>query len=79
MVIKVDHRDANGVYDFALWTFAGMGTDGEANLNFRVPNDELAAWSLQLGDAITFEWTNPDSGNMRWSLDVGLVDAENVR
>ncbi len=32
-----------------------------------------SAWSFQSGDKLRIKWTNPDSGNMTWGLEVGLA------
>jgi len=77
MSLKLDHRNTNGLYDSVLWTFADMGTDTNADLQFRIAAEELYAWTFYRGDVLCFEWTNPDDGVMFWGLDVGLVDASN--
>ena len=35
--------------------------------------DLPSPWTLQSGDAFRLAWTNPDSGNMTWGLEVGLA------
>jgi hypothetical protein len=32
-----------------------------------------SAWTFQAGDKVWIKWTNPDSGNMTWGLEVGLA------
>lgn len=76
--LKLDHVEENGIYDFLLKSWDTMGTSGtgfKADLNFRLAADELYLWSYPRDSILVFEWTNPDSGNIRWALEVGLVDA----
>ncbi len=61
-------------YDAKLFTVtqAGVGRD----VNLRMGGEEMAdpsAWTFQAGDAVWVQWTNPDSGNMTWGLEVGLA------
>lgn len=75
MIISLDSV-RGGAYDSHLFTIskAGVGRD----VNFRVGNDETAdpsAWTLQPGDAIRVQWTNPSPGNITWGLEVGLAMA----
>lgn len=76
--LKLDHVEQNGIYDFLLKSWDTMGTSGtgfKADLNFRLAADELYLWSYPRDSILVFEWTNPDSGNIRWALELGLVDA----
>jgi len=76
MTLKVDHCDPTQQYDFSLRDWATMGASGGNAWTFsRVPADELFHWVFPSEAILVFEWTNPDAGNMRWSLEVGLVDA----
>lgn len=75
MTLKLDHCDPTGHYDFALRDWPTMGTSGIAWVFSRVPADELFHWKINKGGILVFEWTNPDAGNMRWSLEIGLADA----
>ena len=34
---------------------------------------EPSAWTFQTGDSIRIDWTSPDSGNITWGIEVGLV------
>lgn len=45
----------------------------------RVTREGREAWSFMRGDELVFVWTNPDSGNLTWFLEIGLVrlDAHN--
>ena len=61
-------------YDTRLFTMTQAGVDHDVQL--RIAADELAepsAWVFQPADAIRVQWANPDSGQMTWGLEVGLV------
>jgi hypothetical protein len=76
MTLSVDST-AGSVYDATLYTIRFAGS--RADVNFRLRRDETAlpsAWSLQPGDAIRINWTNPDPGNTTWGLEVGLAPAQ---
>lgn len=78
MSLKVDHCDESAVYDFTLKTFPNLGTAGtgyQANVNFRIPADELYLWIVGQDGVLVTEWVNPDPGNIRWALEVGLAYA----
>ncbi len=76
MVINVD-SDRDSSYDTALYTIEGAGTDG-IDVNFRVPEVELMHWVFQAGDRLVLTWTNPDSGNMIWGAEVGLIKVTDI-
>lgn len=59
-------------WDVRLFTSAGRGVG--ADVNFRVPVDELhnGAWTFSARDALTFNWTNPDVGEIAFGLVVGI-------
>ncbi len=79
LVVRVDHRRGPS-FDFHHVKFEKMGTDNNERLAYRVPEDDLfhhvylrdAPTNKQ--DVIVLTWTNPDSGNMRWAIEVGLID-----
>lgn len=67
---------AGTAYDTRLFTItkAGVGRD----LNLRIPSDqttEPAPWTFQAGDSVRVQWSNPDTGNITWGLEVGLAIA----
>ncbi len=68
---------ANGAtYDTDLYSITSAGTGSD--VNFRISAQESAepsAWTFQSGDALRVQWTNPDSGNITWGLEVGLAIA----
>ena len=73
MAISVDSGVAPD-YDTRLFTMTQAGTGQD--VNFRISADEVnepSPWTFQPGDAVRIQWTNPDSGNMSWGLEVGLV------
>lgn len=77
MVISSDSV-AGSAYDTELFTILTAGVKAGTivrDVNMRLTADEIAssAWSFQSGDAVKIAWTNPDSGNMTWSLEVGLA------
>ncbi len=61
-------------YDTKLFTITQAGVGRDVNLRL---DDEAAvdpsAWTFQSGDKVWIQWTNPDSGNMTWGLEVGLA------
>ena len=76
LTLKIDHHDESGLFDFdeaAPW--ASMGADATADLDWRVPVEEYPRYVYQERDVLVFDWTNPDAGNMRWMIEVGLADA----
>lgn len=80
MKLKVDSKFGQ-FFDTTLWTFRDVGrtaADGDADRNFRIPADELMHWVFGPDDALVFEWTNPDSGNIHWGLEVGFVNVETM-
>ena len=73
LVISVDSA-LGAAHDTRLFTMVAVGT-GE-DVNFRITAEESAepsAWTLQPGDQLRAAWTNPDSGNMTWGLEIGLA------
>ena len=72
---KISVDSAKGsAYDTRLFTITQAGTDKDVHL--RITDGEPAdpsPWTFQDGDKIRIEWTNPDSGNMTWGLEVGLA------
>ncbi|MDO8632060.1 MAG: hypothetical protein Q7R41_16375 [Phycisphaerales bacterium] len=75
IVLSLDSMQGSA-YDAKLFTItrAGVGND----VNFRIPADESldpSPWTFQVGDAVRIQWTNPDSGNITWGLEVGLAMA----
>jgi hypothetical protein len=61
-------------YDTKLFTITQAGVDKDVNL--RLGDEEAvdpSAWTFQAGDRVWIKWTNPDSGNMAWGLEVGLA------
>ncbi len=61
-------------YDTKLFTITQAGASKDVNL--RLGDEEVvdpSAWTFQPGDKVWIKWTNPDSGNMTWGLEVGLA------
>jgi len=71
-------------FDFGPIVFEDCGTDDIANVEFRVPDDELRHYRLdrcpmtQVIDEWCPTWANPDSGNMKWAIEFGLIDAKDI-
>jgi len=78
-IIKSSDDDVNDLYDFTLQTVPTVGTSGTANVIVNYLPDEVATYVFFPGDDLVLEWTNPDSGTMRWAVEVGLYDAANLR
>lgn len=51
---------------------AGVGSDVHLRLGDGDTN-EPSAWTFQTGDKIRIDWTNPDTGNITWGVEVGMV------
>jgi len=54
-----------------MFIWRNVGTTKQ--IHTRIPQDEREAWSFMRGDELVFVWTNPDSPNMTWALELGLV------
>ena len=60
-------------YDATLFTVSLAGTSKDVNLRLGgEESSEPAAWTFQSDDTVRIQWTNPDSGNITWGLEVGL-------
>jgi hypothetical protein len=71
--ISVDSTRGSA-YDAKLFTITQAGVNRDVNL--RIGGDDAvdpSAWTFQPGDKVWIKWTNPDSGNMTWGLEVGLA------
>lgn len=71
--ISVD-SGSGPAYDAGLFAVDGAGVDNDVHLRIG-PSDnaEPSAWTFQANDAVRIQWTNPDSGNITWGLEVGLA------
>ena len=71
--ISVDSA-SGAACDTRLFTItqAGAGKDVHLRIEHGL-SGEPSAWTFQSGDALRIQWTNPDSGNMNWGLEVGLA------
>ena len=73
LTISLDSASGSA-HDARLFTITQAGTNRDVHL--RIGGGDLAepsAWTFQAGDGIRIQWTNPDSGNITWGLDVGLA------
>lgn len=67
---------AGSAYDAALFTITLAGVSRDVHLRIGEGDVwEPSAWTFQADDALRILWTNPDSGNITWGLDVGLAPA----
>jgi hypothetical protein len=67
---------AGAAYDACLFTITKAGTNRD--VNFRISAQESvepSPWTFQAGDGVRIQWTNPDSGNIAWGLEVGFAIA----
>jgi hypothetical protein len=73
--ISVD--SANGTaYDTKLFTVIDAGTTKDVHLRIGLGDTgEPSAWTFQSGDSVRIQWTNPDSGNISWGVEIGLAPA----
>lgn len=65
---------SGSAYDARLFTItqAGVGKDVHLRVGGGDTGDP-SAWTFQVGDSVRIQWTNPDSGNITWGLEVGLA------
>lgn len=61
-------------YDAKLFSISQAGIGQDVHLRIGDGDTrEPSAWTFQAGDGIRIDWTNPDSGNITWGIEVGLV------
>lgn len=73
ITISVDSASGSA-YDALLFTVTQAGTNKDVHLRIgEGDTGEPSAWTFQANDSIRIEWTNPDSGNITWGLEVGLA------
>ena len=71
--ISVDSASGSA-YDTRLFTITQAGTDRDVHLRIgEGDTEDPSAWTFQASDGIRIQWTNPDSGNIVWGLEVGLA------
>ena len=71
LTLDVDSHKGAG-FDTRLKTITGAGVS--ADVNMRIPRDELDAWTIGSRDALQVNWTNPDAlGEIAWGLEAWLV------
>lgn len=76
MTLSVKSGITSG-FDRVLHTFYAVGTGGDAYVNLRIPDDEFDDWLFGYSrasvlDKLDLAWTNPDSGTMKWTMQLGL-------
>ena len=72
LTMKLDHPDDSGLYDFVEREWLNAGTGNVKNIQTTILPEEWALFTYQPLDRLVFDWTNPDAGNMRWALEVGM-------
>ena len=71
--ISIDSA-AGLAYDTCLFTITQAGTNKDVHLRIgQGDTGEPSAWTFQPDDGVRIQWTNPDSGNITWGLEVGLA------
>ena len=76
VTVNVDSRN-NLPYDCALYTIAGFGKSADQFL--RIEPSEYTEWTFEVDDQLVLTWTNPDSGNLGWGVEVGIARASSVQ
>lgn len=65
---------SGSAYDARLFTITQAGVDKDVHLRIGGGDtDDPSAWTFQATDSVRIQWTNPDSGNITWGLEVGLA------
>lgn len=79
LTIHIDRKPSQhaGRFAYLLYEVPDIGTDGK-QLHFHTTREERWAWIFEEGDEIVLKWTNPDSGNMSWVVEVRLMNATNL-
>lgn len=73
ITISVDSAGGSA-YDTRLFEVTQAGTNKDVNLRIGAGDTyEPSPWTFQDGDKVRIQWTNPDTGNMTWGLEVGLA------
>ena len=68
------NAQAGAAYDAHLFTVSQAGAGHDVNLRFEADETtEPSPWTFVAGDSIRIQWTNPDSGNITWGIEVGLA------
>ena len=71
--ISID-SSRGSAHDTKLFTVAMAGANRDVNLRIGGTDvEDPCAWTFQAGDKVWIQWTNPDSGNLTWGLEVGLA------
>lgn len=63
-------------HDTLLHTVRNRGIDSNGisvDVNWRVPIWEQRDWMFSMMDIVVLTWTNPDSENVSWGAEVGLI------
>lgn len=64
-------RDAVQTYQALLARIVGVGVNND--VNYRVPESELAHHFIRGNWGIQIDWTHPDPGDVFWGMEIGYV------
>ena len=71
--ISVDSGNGSA-YDARLFRITQAGTNKDVHLRIGGGDTgDPSAWTFQALDSVRIDWTNPDSGNITWGVEVGLA------
>jgi hypothetical protein len=73
LVFRADDQ-ADGAQNHIVWRRAARGVDADVNLRFAPDWRETHVRSG--GTKLRVAWTNPDAGDIRWGLQMGLKLSE---
>jgi hypothetical protein len=75
LVISLDSGSGSS-YDARLYTIVKAGVSRDVHFRLTAEeSQEPSAWTFQAADRVRVQWTNPDTGNITWGLEVGLAIA----
>lgn len=61
-------------FDALLHTIESRGLN--ADVNWRIPLDEIKDWLFGADDMLVLTWANPHVGSLAWGAEVGLIPVE---
>lgn len=64
-------KDIAGMYDVKAYDFGSAGFNQDVHAA-PVP-EELPRWIVRRGFALRLDWTNPQTGNIGWGIEIGLI------
>jgi hypothetical protein len=76
LAFYIDRKHITGLHIYLLGTMRDMGDPGDLDMNLRIMPFEAEHWTFRRGDELVLTWTNPDSGNMQWEVEVELSSGD---